>query len=134
MNRLENADTYGDKYGIGAIEVGVTKMDKHDKQQAKLLEADERKQELHHYDGRGGLACVVYLLKAYVGSDSAEWEYEFNECDNPYHQYDDGSYEFPQIAFGFYSRGESPQAQAHGKRHTDRTGERYVIMETYITL
>ena len=127
MNRLENADTYGDKYGIGAIEVGVTKMDKHDKQQAKILEADERKQELHHYDGRGGLACVVYLLKAYVGSDSAEWEAEY--IANGFEPY-----ELPQIALGVYSRGESAQAEAHGKRHTDRTGERYVIMETYIIL
>ena len=118
MNALEN-----DKY-----------MDKHDKAQQKILEADERKQDIHHYDGRGGLACVVYLLKAYVGSNRPNWEYEFNECDDPYHQYEDGSVEFPQIALGVYSSGESAEARAHGERHTERTGEKYVIMETYLTL
>ena len=95
---------------------------------------DSKKEELHHYEGRTGRACVVYLLKAYEGSDKPNWEYEFNECDNTNHQYEDGTYEFPQYALGVYSKGEWKEAEAHGKRHTKRTGEHYEIMETYLTL
>jgi hypothetical protein len=99
-----------------------------------LLQKDIKKQELHHTDGVEGRGVVVYLLKAYEDSARPNWKYEFNECDNPNHRYEDGSYEFPQYALGVYSKGEWREAEAHGKRHTERTGEKYGIMETYLYL
>ena len=114
MNRLEN-----DKY-----------MDKHDKAQQKILEADERKQELVHYDNVSGRGVIVYLLKGYTNSDKPHWDEEFNECQNPDQKYADGSYEFPAVGLGVYSKGEWREAEAHGKRYTERTGLRYAIVET----
>jgi len=99
-----------------------------------VAQRDTNKQELHHYTGAEGKACVVYLLKAYEGSDSPTWKYEFNECDNTDHQYEDGTYEFPAYAIGVYSRGESKEMNAHAKRHTKRTGEYVVQLETFIVL
>jgi hypothetical protein len=98
------------------------------------LKADEKKQDMHHFDGVQGRGVMCYLLKAYVGSDRPNWEYDFNECDNPDHQYEDGIYEFPQIALGVYSKGEMQEAKAHGKRHKDLTGEKWSIMETYLNI
>ena len=100
----------------------------------QLTEEDIRKEELIQYDNLSGRGVIVYLLKGYTNSDKPHWDEEFNECDNPNHQYEDGSYEFPQYALGVYSKGESAEAEAHGKRHTERTGEKYGIMETYLTL
>ena len=115
MNRLEN-----DKY-----------MDKHDKAQQKILEADERKQDIHHYDGVGctipaGRSAVIYVLKAYVGSDHPNWDEIFQTCEEPWN--------LEQVVLGIYSRGEQKEATAHGERHTERTGETYGIMETFISL
>jgi len=100
----------------------------------KLLKADEKKQDMHHFEGLEGRGVMCYLLKAYVNSNTQNWEYEFNECDNIDHKYEDGTYEFPQIALGVYSRGEMEEAEAHGRRHTERTGEKWCIMETYLNI
>jgi len=100
----------------------------------KTSKADLQKQEMHHYEGRDGRSVMCYLLKAYVNSDRPNWNYEFNECDNIDHKYEDGSYEFPQIALGVYSKGEMSKAEAHGRRHHKRTGEKWSIMETYLNI
>ena len=47
-----------------------------------LLQKDIKKQDMYHYDGAGctvpaGRCVVVYLLKAYVGSDKPNWEAEY---------------------------------------------------------
>ena len=94
---------------------------------SQLLEADERKGDMYHYDGRDGNACVVYLLKAYVGSDKPNWEAEYiAKGFEPY--------ELEQYALGVYSSGEHRQMKAHAHRHTIRTGEQTGVMETYLTL
>jgi len=100
-------------------------------QQQKILEADERKQDMYHYDGAGctvsaGRSVTVYLLKAYRDSDRPDWDDIFNSCR------DTG--ELDQYALGVYSKGEWREAEAHGERHTERTGEQYGIMETFLAL
>ena len=101
---------------------------------AGLIVRHQEKQDLHHYDNVSGRGVIVYLLKAYVGSDKPNWEYEFNECDYPDYKYEDGSYEFPQYALGVYSKGEYNKAKSHGKQHTARTGEKTMLMETALSL
>ena len=92
-----------------------------------LLQKDIKKQELYHYEGRDGNACIVYLLKAYVGSDKPNWEAEYiAKGFEPY--------ELEQVALGVYSAGEHQEMKAHAKRHTERTGEQTGTMETYLTL
>ncbi len=92
-----------------------------------LLQKDIKKQELHHYEGRDGNACIVYLLKAYVGSNEPNWEAEYiAKGFEPY--------ELEQVALGVYSAGENQEMKAHAKRHTERTGEQTGTMETYLTL
>jgi len=92
-----------------------------------LLQKDIKKQELHHYEGRDGNACVVYLLKAYVGSNKPNWEAEY--IAKGFEPYD-----LEQVALGVYSAGEHQEMKAHAKRHTERTGEQTGTMETYLTL
>ena len=97
MNALEN-----DKY-----------MDKHDKAQQKILEADERKQDIHHFNvtDESGFDnyIVAYVLKA---------------------EYPNGS----QYAIGVYSKGDYKDMNAHAKRHTERTGHRCWDMECTIQI
>ena len=92
-----------------------------------LLQKDIKKQELHHYEGRDGNACIVYLLKAYVGSNEPNWEAEY--IAKGFEPYD-----LEQVALGVYSAGEHQEMKAHAKRHTERTGEQTGTMETYLTL
>ena len=93
---------------------------------------DRMKEELIQYDNLSGRGVIVYLLKGYTNSDKPHWDEEFNECDNPNHKYADGSYEFPVIGLGVYSKGELSEAEAHGKRYKERTGYRFAIVETAI--
>ena len=98
----------------------------------QITTADTKKEELVQYDNLSGRGVIVYLLKGYTNSDKPHWDEEFNECDNPNHQYADGSYEFPVIGLGVYSKGELSEAEAHGKRYKERTGYRFAIVETAI--
>ena len=92
-----------------------------------LLQKDIKKQELHHTEGVEGRGVVVYLLKAYVGSNEPNWEAEYiAKGFEPY--------ELEQVALGVYSAGENQEMKAHAKRHTERTGEQTGTMETYLTL
>ena len=88
-------------------------MDKHDKQQQKLLEQDDRKQEMHHFTNvhEHGFDefVIVYVLKAERPNKS-------------------------QYALGVYSKGEAKEMLEHANRHTYRTGERVWDMETSIQL
>ena len=82
------------------------------------------KEDLHHYEGVGGKAVVVYLLKAHKNSIGI---YDFA---NSIEREDTSN----QYALGVYSRSEYKEMREHAKKHTRLTGEFVSEMETFLTL
>ena len=82
------------------------------------------KEDLHHYEGVGGKAVVVYLLKAHKGSTNT------SEFANSIEREDTSK----QYALGVYSSSEYKEMKAHAKKHTRLTGEYVTQMEADITL
>jgi len=86
--------------------------------------AQTKKEDLHHYEGVGGKAVVVYLLKAHKDSSN------INDYANSIEREDTSK----QYALGVYSSSEYNEMNEHAKKHTKLTGEYVSQLETFLTL
>ena len=83
-----------------------------------------KKEDLYHYEGVGGKAVVVYLLKAHKDSSNT------NDYANSLEREDTSK----QYALGVYSGSEYKEMRQHAKNHARLTGEFVTEMETFLTL
>ena len=83
-----------------------------------------KREDLHHYEGVGGKAVVVYLLKAHKDSSN------INDYANSIEREDTSK----QYALGVYTNAEYQEMIDHSNKHFKLTGEYVSQLETYITL